>query len=289
MYCIWEELKSLERKKKSMNETIQNECVIIGDILNKNEAILSPDITEKKKISGIYKIVNKVNGKYYVGSSTNISDTSHGRWKRHKYLLNKNSHFNIHLQRAWNKYGKNNFIFSFIEETLSKYTLKLEQKYLDIAKNEQDKCYNQNFISGIPPLWTEEDRRKWSQLFSGKGNPMYGKHHTEDTKLSMRIKKLGKFHTKEHNRKISNSLMGHKRSCGIIHSEETLMKRSKSFSGSGNGNFDPTIYKFKNVLTEEIFEGTRYDFIHEFYLNSGSVCMVIHKQRKIVGNWQLIL
>jgi hypothetical protein len=50
------------------------------------------------KISGIYKIINKINNKYYVGSS---------------------KHINPHLQNAWNKYGQNNFDFVITEECSS--------------------------------------------------------------------------------------------------------------------------------------------------------------------------
>lgn len=61
---------------------------------------------------GIYKIENKVNGKIYVGQSVNIET----RWKNHRYELMNNTHYNEHLQRSWNKYGSDNFVFSIIEE-----------------------------------------------------------------------------------------------------------------------------------------------------------------------------
>ncbi|MEN6292413.1 MAG: GIY-YIG nuclease family protein, partial [Methanobacterium sp.] len=61
---------------------------------------------------GVYKISNKIDGKSYYGSSKNIEK----RWLRHKNELNKNKHINILLQRAWNKYGEENFIFSVVEE-----------------------------------------------------------------------------------------------------------------------------------------------------------------------------
>lgn len=76
-----------------------------------------------KKISGIYSITNLVNNKKYIGQSINI----HDRWTRHKYQLNTNSHDNIVLQRAWNKYGKNSFKFEIILECI-KSQLKLNEK-----------------------------------------------------------------------------------------------------------------------------------------------------------------
>ena len=67
------------------------------------------------KISGIYKIINKINGKYYVGSSVNIKDYPNNRWSRHIADLNANRHHNDYLQRAWNKYGQDAFEFIIIE------------------------------------------------------------------------------------------------------------------------------------------------------------------------------
>lgn len=63
---------------------------------------------------------------------------------------------------------------------------------------------------------TEEARQKMSEIRSGKGNGMYGKKHSEETKLKMSIPKTteqkqklseahkGKIHSDEHKQKISN-------------------------------------------------------------------------------------
>lgn len=58
-------------------------------------------------VSGIYCIENLSNSKKYIGQSVNISD----RWKKHISELNRGSHHNDYLQKAWNKYGKNEFKF----------------------------------------------------------------------------------------------------------------------------------------------------------------------------------
>lgn len=69
-------------------------------------------MTRKNKICGIYQIKNLVNDKVYIGQSINIK----GRWSEHKTHLKYNKHHNIHLQKAWNKYGRENFKFSILEE-----------------------------------------------------------------------------------------------------------------------------------------------------------------------------
>ena len=65
-----------------------------------------------KKICGIYKIENKIDGKKYIGQSVNIKE----RWYEHKYDLRHNIHDNSYLQNAWNKYAEKSFIFSIVME-----------------------------------------------------------------------------------------------------------------------------------------------------------------------------
>lgn len=62
-------------------------------------------------MKGIYKITNKINDKFYIGSSMNLDN----RIYRHKNELKNNSHKNKHLQAAYNKYGKENFHFEVLE------------------------------------------------------------------------------------------------------------------------------------------------------------------------------
>jgi|ERR1051326_1061197 group I intron endonuclease len=133
------------------------------------------------KISGIYKIINKVNGKYYVGSSTDILTDNIGRWYRHKHDLRKNIHRNDYLQRAWNKYGESNFDFIIVEQVPKHQLLVIEQKYLDIAILEKDKCYNLMFESGLgsPCQKNEYSRLKMinslKEYYKNHKHPMQGR------------------------------------------------------------------------------------------------------------------
>lgn len=126
-----------------------------------------------KKISGIYKIVNLVNGKYYIGSSKDIFTKPHGRWPQHIAHLKSKVHYNQHLQSAWNKYGKDNFDIKVLEIVEESMLLQVEQKYLNIAKSEQNKCYNLSFIAGRPE-WTKELKEKRSKQITGSNNPNFG-------------------------------------------------------------------------------------------------------------------
>jgi group I intron endonuclease len=77
---------------------------------------------------GIYRIKNLKNKKCYYGSSKNIEK----RWRTHSNNLKNGKHHNIHLQRSWDKYGEDNFVFELVEECNETILLELEQKYLDL-------------------------------------------------------------------------------------------------------------------------------------------------------------
>ena len=203
---LWEEKNLIELKTKSCNETEKNLNDTMTEIEKQSVKKECNDISPQK-ISGIYKIVNKINGKYYVGSSKNIIKS---RWKKHKYFVKNNKHWNVKFQNAWNKYGEDNFEWIIIETVNENQLLMIEQKYLDIAKNEQDRCYNMvfeargSFLSkeakskiskyNKTRVFTNETRNKISQaakqrLSEPKNNPMYGKKHSNEVKNSISIKK----------------------------------------------------------------------------------------------------
>lgn len=75
---------------------------------------------------GIYKITNKINGKIYIGQSTNIMS----RWDKHcRQALNKEKErepLNL-LHKAIRKYGVTNFYFE-IEEICDKDLLDQKEK-----------------------------------------------------------------------------------------------------------------------------------------------------------------
>lgn len=64
-----------------------------------------------KKVSGIYVIKNTLNDKLYVGAAKSIGT----RWANHRKDLNQGKHHSEYLQRAWNKYGKDAFVFEVLE------------------------------------------------------------------------------------------------------------------------------------------------------------------------------
>jgi group I intron endonuclease len=120
------------------------------------------------KISGIYKIQNKINNKVYIGSSIDVSD----RWKQHIRELKSKYHHNQNLQNAWHDQGDKNFEFEVIEivEDINKL-IDREQYYIDLTK-----CYDSNYGYNVSPKAgsclgvkrTEKEKRWLSKVNSGE-------------------------------------------------------------------------------------------------------------------------
>jgi group I intron endonuclease len=146
---------------------------------------------------GIYKIVNIINNKIYIGQSSKLNV----RKVEHFYKLRKGIHRNPHLQNAFNKYGEENFIFEVI--------LYCELDELDY--------YEQNLVD----LWKPEYNIKKKCV-----NSMLGTKLSEQTKEKMSKSKMGHLTSEETKRKISES------NIGKIMSEEAKNKMSLSKMGT---------------------------------------------------------
>ena len=177
------------------------------------------------KISGIYEIRNLSNGNCYIGSSVDIRF----RLKYHKCLLNKNKHYSKHLQSAWNKYGKQNFIFRPLIICDPSNNLSYEQMAIDKLCPK----YNKAKIAMAPMtglFHTEEAKQKIRLASIGKKYSLGYKQsieHRQKISLANKGKKYpGKTLTEEHRQKIALSLIGNKRGTGYKHTEEWKEKAS---------------------------------------------------------------
>ena len=85
----------------------------------------------------IYKITNLVTNKVYIGRSiTKYRKNSHNR------DLKLNKHHSIKLQRSYNKYGKDNFIFEIVEKDILKENINKKEIYYIALYNSYYNEYN---------------------------------------------------------------------------------------------------------------------------------------------------
>jgi len=139
-----------------------------------------------KDTSGIYKITNLVNNKFYIGSSSCF----YRRWDRHMYLLKNNKHSSIYLQRAFNKYGAQNFKFEVIKLCGKDELLQCEQWYLDELKPN----YNVSDLARGGTVWWTEERRK-AQSINRTGKKLNitqqeRERRAENVKIAHKAKKV---------------------------------------------------------------------------------------------------
>lgn len=150
--------------------------------------------------SGIYVIENLLNGKKYVGSAKNIDK----RWYQHKYTLNNNIHDNLYLQKAWNKYGENNFKFMIIENVDFQKLIEQEQYYIKLYDVCNRKCgYNlaPNAGSSLGFKFSNESRIKMSNAKKNKPSTRKNYIMSDETKRKIgeanKLSQLGRTHTDE--------------------------------------------------------------------------------------------
>ena len=131
----------------------------------------------------------------------------------HKQDLTRGNHHTPHLQRAWNKYGKDSFDFIIVLPNVPESDLLIEeQKHLDIIK--KNECYNTSMIAGKVEF-TNDVRQKIKEKLMGNKNGV-GRIFSEDTrkKISQAQKGIkcpsrtgmkGKVFTEEHRKKLSEA------------------------------------------------------------------------------------
>ncbi len=157
------------------------EVVYIGNYYNKEWY----DLYNNK--CGVYKITCMVNNKIYIGSSKNI----YQRWKDHNNDLINKRHINSHLQKDWNKYGKDNFKFEIVEFCNEEDVRNREQFYIDSTN-----CCDRNIGYNINPtvdntIVSEETKTKISnsvkQLGAYGEKCYFSKYSEKDVKKAIQM------------------------------------------------------------------------------------------------------
>ncbi len=142
-------------------------------------------------ITGIYQIRNKRNTKLYIGSCADINygGIQH-RWTKHRNDLAQNRHHSIKLQRAWNKYGSDVFIFEILEYCNPDICIEREQYYLDTL------LFASNNDNRFDKLGYNICRMAGSTL---------GYHHTDNAKKKVSMANKGRKHSRDVCIKMTNT------------------------------------------------------------------------------------
>lgn len=112
----------------------------------------------------IYVLINKINGKLYIGQTQNFSR----RMARHKYDANNGCSYSVH--RAIRKYGWNNFKKEIIDESYSLEEILLKENFWIKYCFSKNHRYGYNLIDGgrQPSNW--KPQKEIINKFSGENN-----------------------------------------------------------------------------------------------------------------------
>jgi group I intron endonuclease len=150
----------------------------------------------------VYKITNLVNGKIYIGKTSDADE----RWEKHlKIARNKEDKAYQYLHKSINKYGEDNFKVEVLDNGLTeKIAFEREEfwirtfdsqndnigmnltaggegatglKWTEVSRDKIRGENNHNFGKEITP----EVKAKLSAALSGENNPFYGKTHSDKT------------------------------------------------------------------------------------------------------------
>ena len=232
----------------------------------------------------VYIHKNKINGKVYIGQT---SQKPEKRWNQGKGYETSPKFYNAIL-----KYGWDNFEHKILYTNLSlEEANQIEKKLIQKFKSTQDQ-FGYNIASGGRNFkhseetkqkigksnhkalqgkhWSKKQHQLMSKMFSGEGNPFYGKHHSEESKQKISESRKGKCSGESHP------------FYGQHHSEESKQKISESRKGKGGK-------KVKCINTGEIFE-TMMDAARWCGLASScSIGQVCNKKRKTAGKHPITL
>lgn len=174
--------------------------------------------------SGIYEIVNTVNGKRYIGSAKNFAS----RWSLHRVHLKRGTHHSKHLQSAWDKHGESSFRFAKLLVCGSENAVMYEQLAFDALAPEYNVCKKAGSCLGMKH--SEEARKKISIAKIGN-QATRGMKHSAETIEKMRAVKRGNTYTKGKKRDpeaVAKTVAAH---LGAKRSEETRAKIAAKAKG----------------------------------------------------------
>lgn len=204
-------------------------------------------LSELPKTSGIYELVNSIDGKRYIGSCVNFYKRAH----KHLSELKKGRHANRYLQNAFNKHGESSFVFNVLEYCEKDLLIKAEQNHID--SNNFELLYNLRKVAA-------------SNL---------GMRHSQETVNKMKKAKKDFVFSKEHKKNISLAKAGTVARSGHKISKEhaeALIKVNfkKVYCPELNKTFDSRVSAAK-----------------EFGVSTGAISQAIKKGCKIGGTYSL--
>ena len=132
----------------------------------------------------IYKTTNTLNGKIYIG----------------RYNGNDSSYLGSGMcfKRAVKRYGRKNFVKEILEDNIESHEELNEREMYWIALfNANDPTIGYNLTKGGDGAFGYKHTQEWkdglSERVKGEKHPLFGKHHSQETRAKMSEVRIGKY------------------------------------------------------------------------------------------------
>lgn len=243
-------------------------------------------------MTGIYAIKNMVNGMMYIGQSICVNK----RIINHKSDLMHNRFHNDHLQKSYNKYGIDNFIFGVIEICNKEQLNERERYWISFFNsNKRNVGYNVEDGGSRNKSISKETRDKISKTLKGfkiseetrkkLSIALRGMVKSEEWRKNIRKSRIGKTHSEEAKKNMSLAKIGKfypnrccfKKGCVPVNkgTKLTIEQRIEQISRYHNNSIvkltDDMVSDVLNGMSRRAFQN-KYEFmglwklIKEFYI-----------------------
>lgn len=229
----------------------------------------------------IYKIINITNAKFYVGSTIKWDS----RVRTHRSKLRKGNHHCLPLQRAWNKYGEDSFVFRVIAVADDPDELReIEQQFLNEHHGEPN-CYNlarYTDSSSRGAIFTDVRKKKISEALkrhyaeNPESHPRLNRPHTEETKEKMRKNRSGIAVSEETKAKLREANLG-KRASDETRQKLSAMRKGRERTREHAEKYNKPIVE---VTSGRVFPSLKA-VKDEYGMSPGSLATALKKDRPI--------
>jgi group I intron endonuclease len=228
-----------------------------------------------QKLIGIYIIINKRNGKKYIGASNNVLR----RFMEHKAPKNVETSTNV-LCKSFRRYGVDSFNFILLEWLDDINKLPEREKFW-IKKLNPEYNMNEGGLGNVGHKVSAYVRKVISEKSKEQWDRLSLKDKKERIKNNLTGRSKNFFMTEEMKQKLRICNLGKKQS------KETILKRSVSMRKAmkGNTNSNKKIGAFKKGILIKEFDSSK---IASEFINVHPSCItgVLKGRRKTTGGFE---
>lgn len=231
---------------------------------------------------GIYQIVNKVNGKRYVGSSVDIER----RWGEHLRMLRGDRHVNAKLQSSFNLHGESIFCFDIVERCDPDQLVDREQFHID-EKSE----YNIAPVAQSTLGYKQTDETKEKLSLARKRQWLDDEYrHVQSKRMSKRSAEF--WADPEMRERMVRSISDNKKEgfasgrLSHVHDYHKSDRFKERFCGKNNPNYNSTEYEFSHGSLGD-YCGTKMEFCKMSGVHRSDVNRLVSGKAKTAKGWKM--